>query len=163
MRDWPSRQIARGEGDVQSTRQEFAQLQIAMPREKTPQIFSREAPGFVTAQQTLDGIRHFLREAAVADRPRDGGEASDASAHAEVICVLHAAFVADFLAFDADIGDPVLAAAIRATRDVELQVVRKLRQAVLEFSDEPTREALRLGDGQLAEFRARAGHGPAAE
>jgi hypothetical protein len=42
------------------------------------------------------------------------------SAEAEVVGVGELAFVLDLLAFDADVGDPVLAAAVGAAGDVSL-------------------------------------------
>jgi hypothetical protein len=88
---------------------------------------------------------------------------ADRSAEAEVVGVGELALVLDLLAFDADVGDPVLAAAIGAAGDVQLELLVELRQALFELVDEPAREALGLSDGQLAELRAGAGDGAAPE
>ena len=64
----------------------------------------------------------------------------------------------NFFPFEADIGDPVLAAGIRAARDIQFERLIELRDAFFEFLDEPAAEGFRLGDGELAEFGARAGN-----
>ena len=69
----------------------------------------------------------------------------------------------DLLAFNADVGDPVLPATVGASGDVQLQVLIEAGQALFQFFDQPAREALRFGDRQLAEFRAAAGDGAARE
>ena len=88
---------------------------------------------------------------------------ADGSAKAEVVGVGELAVVLDLLAFHADVGDPVLAAAVGASGYVEAELLVELRQALLELIDEPAGEALGLGDGQLAEFSAGAGNGAAPE
>ena len=88
---------------------------------------------------------------------------ADRSAEAEVVGVGQLAFVLDLLAFDADVGDPVLAAAVGAAGDVEPELLIELRNALFEFVDEPAGEAFGLGDGELAEFGAGAGDGAAPE
>ena len=85
------------------------------------------------------------------------------SAQAEVVRVGQLAFVLDLLAFHADVGDPVLAAAIRAAGHIQPELLIELRQPLFQFVHQPARKALGLGDGQLAEFRARAGHRAAPE
>ena len=115
------------------------------------------------AQQALDGFGHERRGAAIADRARDGGVLADRSAEAEVVGVGQLALVLDLLAFEADVGDPVLAAAVGAAGDVELELLVELGQALFELVDEPAGEALGLGDGELAELGAGAGDGAAPE
>ena len=127
------------------------------------QILFGLALGEVVAQQALDGFRHQRRGAAIADRARDGSVLADRSAEAEVEGVGELALVLDLLAFDADVGDPVLAAAIGAAGDVQAELLVELRQALFEFVDEPAGEALGLSDGQLAELGAGAGDGAAPE
>ena len=69
----------------------------------------------------------------------------------------------DFLSFKADIGNPVLAAGVGATGDVEFEMLIERGEAVFEFLDDPTREALGFGDRELAEFGSGAGNGAAPE
>ena len=69
----------------------------------------------------------------------------------------------DLLAFDADVGDPVLSATVGAAGDVEAKLLVELRQALFKFVDKPAGEALGLRDGELAELRAGAGDGAAPE
>src|ERR1700722_8939784 len=63
----------------------------------------------------------------------------------------------------ADIGDPVLAATIRATGDVEPQLFLKVRNSPFELPRKPARKAFGLGQRELAEFRTRTGDGSACE
>ena len=58
-------------------------------------------------------------EAAIADGTSDGGVCADGAAETEVVGVGELAVVLDLLAFDADVGDPVLAATVGAPGDVE--------------------------------------------
>src|SRR5580765_7894779 len=101
-----------------------------MAREKAPQVFARHAPEFERAKQAFDGVRNFAGKATIANRTRDGREGANAAADAKVVGVHEFAMVTNFFAFDADVGDPVLSATVRAAGHVELQIVRELRQAV---------------------------------
>src|SRR5205085_5377164 len=74
-----------------------------------------------------------------------------------------AAFGLDLFALKADVGDPVLAATIRAAGDVQLELLIEFGKSVLEFLDKPARERLRFGDSDLAELGAGAGDGAAPE
>src|SRR5580704_11833867 len=118
---------------------------------------------FETGKQPLDGVRNIRRGAAIAYGPRYRGEMANAPADAEVICVHHAAIHFDFLAFDADIGDPMLAATIRAAGNVEAQLFLKIGEALFEFLREPSSKALGFRQRELAKFRACASHGSASE
>src|SRR5205814_8331443 len=69
----------------------------------------------------------------------------------------------ELLALHADVGDPVLSARVRAPRDVQLHVLMEARQAPLEILDEPPGKLLGLRERELAELRAGARDGPAAE
>ena len=64
---------------------------------------------------------------------------ADSAADAEVVGVDELAVVLDLLAFDADVGDPVLAAAVGAAGDVELELLVEAGQALFELLDEPAR------------------------
>src|SRR6266478_7971229 len=132
-----------------------------MAREKAAKIFVGLALLAEFAQQPFDGVRHFGRRAAKPDGPRNRRELADAAPNAEVIRVDHPAIDLQLLAFDADVRNPVLAAAIRASGDVQLEVLLETRQALIELFRKPAREALRFGQRQLAKFRTGAGNGAA--
>src|SRR6185295_18794219 len=89
--------------------------------------------------------------------------AADAAADAEVVRVDDRAVDLDLLALDAEVGDPVLAAAVRAARDVDPELLIEARQTLLERLHELAREALRLGERELAELRAGARDGATPE
>ena len=78
--------------------------------------------GVEVREEAGDGVGDFVGGAAIADWAGDGGELAYASADAEVVGVDHFAVLLDLLAFDADVGDPVLAAGVGAAGDVELDV-----------------------------------------
>src|SRR5713226_504376 len=134
-----------------------------MAREKIAQLFAGFAALLESAQEPLDGVGHFRRRAAIANGTRDGSNLADAAANAEVIRVDELALGLDFLAFNADVGDPVLSAAIGAARDVQLDLLLEAREAVIELFREPAREALRFGQRELAVFRAGARDGAASK
>ena len=144
-------------------RQEHADLVIRMSRKKLPQVFTGIANFFEISQQALDCVWHFRRGAAIPYRTGNRGKFAHRATDAEVIRVHHLAAHFDFLAFQADVRDPMLAAAIRASGNVQLQLLVESRNAVLEFFHQPARKALRLGQRQFAEFGARASDGPARE
>ena len=95
--------------------------------------------------------------------PGDGGELTKSASDAEIVGVDK--FSVHFLlfTFDADVCDPVLAAAVGASGDVQLQVLIKARETLFHLFHEPTRKSFGLGDCQLAEFGASAGDRAAAE
>ena len=132
-----------------------------MTGKKAPQILTRPAIGEVAAQQAFDGFRDLGREAAKSDRPRNRLIQAERTAQAEVVGVHHVAVDLDLLAFDSDVGDPVLSATVGAAGDVQFQVLIKSGQAFFQFFHQPARKAFRLGDGQLAELRTAAGDGSA--
>src|SRR5277367_1174547 len=88
---------------------------------------------------------------------------ADRSADAEVKRIDHLSFVLDLLAFETNIGDPVLAAAVRAAGHVQLELLVEAGKTPFQFFYEPPRKALGFADGQLAELGTRAGDGSAPE
>src|SRR5207247_9900937 len=82
---------------------------------------------------------------------------------AEIVGVDHRALHLLLLALDAEVGDPVLPATIRASGDVDLQVLIEAGHPRLHLLHQPAREALGLGERELAELRARARDRPAPE
>ncbi len=99
----------------------------------------------------------------IAYRSRNGCELPEASAHANVVGIDHFAVDPDFLSFDTDIGDPVLAATIGAAGDVEFQLLIETGDAFLEFGGQPAREAFGFREREFAVFRAGASHRAAGE
>jgi hypothetical protein len=91
------------------------------------------------------------------------GVLADRSADAEVEGVDHLAVLLDLLAFEADVGDPALAAGVGAAGDVQLDLLVEAGQPLFHLADQPLRERLGLGDRQLAELGAGAGDGAAPE
>src|SRR5580704_540236 len=121
------------------------------------------ARGVEVGEQARDGVGDFFGGAAVANGAGDGGELAYAAAYAEIVGVDHFAFVLDFLAFDADVGDPVLATGVGAAGDVELDVFLVAGEAVFELLGEPTGVGFGFGESEFAEFGARASDGAAHE
>src|SRR5215469_423590 len=134
-----------------------------MAREELPQVFARFAQELVVAKQAFDRLRDLARRAAVSDGPCNRLVLADGAADAEVIRVDQLAVLLDFLAFKTEVGDPVLAATVRASRDMQLQVLLEARQALIQLFCEPARERLGLGDGDLAELSTGAGDDAAAK
>ena len=136
MRHAPGRHIAL------NRRQHFAgqvraQFVVRIPAEPRAKILLRLAIGQILPQQPLDGIGNQRRRAAIADRTRNCRMLAHRSAQAEVEGVGKLALVLDFFAFDADVRNPVLAATIRATGHVQLELLIKSRQPLLEFVNQP--------------------------
>src|SRR5262249_36429472 len=93
----------------------------------------------------------------------DRSKLAEGSTHTEVISVDHLAVGFDLFALDADVRDPVLAAAIGAAGDVQLDLLLKRGKAILKFLREPSGKALGLGEGEFAELGAGAGDSAAGE
>src|SRR6267378_6805087 len=141
--------------------QPSANLLVRVAREKAAQIFAGRALPVEFAQQPLDGVRHFGRRAPITYRPRNRRKLPHAAPNAEVIRVHHPSIDLQLLAFDADVRDPMLPATIRASSDVQLELLLEPRQALIELFRKPAREALCFCQRQLAKFRTGAGNGAA--
>src|SRR5215472_8649968 len=121
-----------------------AQILIAVTRcEKCP-------------QQTLNCFRHVFRAAAVSDLPCDVCMLANSSSNTEIVGIYQVGTLLDLLAFEPNVGNPVLAAGIWAARNIQLERLIELRHTLFELLNQPTRECLRFGDCEFAEFRARA-------
>src|SRR5437764_1755994 len=94
------------------------------------------------AQQTLNGIRHFAGRATIAHRSAKACVLTHSAAKTEVVSILNAAIDLQFLAFQSDIGNAVLAATIRAAGYVELQLLIELRDAFFQLFNQPAGESL---------------------
>src|SRR5207244_13075522 len=136
--------------------QKLAQFLILMSGKELAQVFSEVAVFQVAAQQALDRVWNLAGRAAVANRTRRCLVQADGATQAEVVRIHHAAIQLDLFALNANVSDPVLTATVRTPCDMELQVLIETRQPLLQFLDQPAREALRFRDGQFAEL------GPAA-
>src|SRR5580658_7838536 len=134
-----------------------------MPRQKQPQILVCFSVLVKSGQQPLDSIGNIRGGAAIANGPGDRSNLAEAPADTEVVGVYHPAIYFDFLSFNADVGDPMLPATIRAASDVESQLFLKIGKPLFEFLREPSRKAFCFRQCELAKFRSRAGHGSACE
>src|ERR1700687_2293288 len=119
VRDAAGREITLYRRDVLAG-EKCAQLRVAVALKEFAKTFSSVLRGLKTAEQTLDGRGNFSRRAAITDRTRDGGRLSEPAADAEVVRIHQFSVLFDFLAFDADVGNPVLAARVGATGYVKL-------------------------------------------
>src|ERR1700677_912981 len=114
-----------------------AELIVGMAAEPGAEILIGHSVGKVFAQQAFDGFGNERRWAAIANGPRDRRVLAYRPAETEVVSVGELAFVLDLLAFDSDVGDPMLAASVGATGHVELELLVEARQALFEFIDNP--------------------------
>ncbi len=121
-----------------------AQLFVGIAREIGTQIFAGLAQFDIRGEQARDRVRNLGSGAAVADGTGNALILAERAAEREIERVDDVLALLDLFAFEADIGDPVLAAGIGAAGDVELELLVELRDALLEFVDEPAGEALRL-------------------
>jgi hypothetical protein len=91
-------------------------------REDSRQVAASE----IVLQQALDRFGHQRCRAAIAHGASHIGVLTDGSAEAEIIGVGEFAVVLDLFAFDADVGDPMLAATVGAAGDVEAKLLVEL-------------------------------------
>ena len=108
-------------------------------------------------QEARDGAGDIGRGATIANGAGDGSNLADAAADAEVVGVHHFAVDFNFFAFEADVGDPVLAARVGAAGDVQLDVFLVAGEALVELFGEPARVRFGFGEREFAEFGAGAG------
>ena len=80
---------------------------------------------------------------------------------AEVVSILHLAVDFQFLAFNADVGDPMLTATIGAAGDVQFQVLIEARQTLFQFLHQPSGEAFCFCNGKFAKLAPAARNGSA--
>ena len=162
VRDRTGRKIARDRCDDGACELR-AECVIGMASEIGAEIFVCVARGEIGFEQTFDGLRDIFRGAAIADLPRNAGVLANGAAYAEVVGIDEIRALLDFFAFEADVGDPVLAASVGAAGDVQFERLIEFRDALFEFFDEPAREGFGLSDGEFAEFGAGASDGAAPE
>src|SRR5271169_3555991 len=140
-------------------RKEFAQLRVGVPGKELTQVFACFTRGEILLQQPFDRIWDLSRRASVSYGPRGRLMQTERSADAEVIGIDQTSINFHLLAVDAKVGNPVLTATVRASGDVQFQVLIEAGQAFFQFFHQPAGKALGLGDRELAEFRAAAGDG----
>src|SRR5579863_1774473 len=109
--------------------QKLTQLRVVVSRKETAQILSRFTLRQILTEQPFECVRNIGCRAAVADGPRGGLMQAQRATHAEVVGVHHLTVDLQLLALDADIGNPVLAATVRASRNVQLHVLIEPGQA----------------------------------
>jgi hypothetical protein len=162
VRNGTRRNIAFGRGD-RFPGEITAELVLSMAAEPGAKIFAKIAARQIFPKQTFNGFGYERRRASIADRACDPSVLADCSTQTEVIGIRQLAIVLDLLAFDTNIGYPVLATAIGAASHIEFELLIKARQPLFKFVNEPSREPLGLRDGQLAELLAGTGDGAAPE
>jgi hypothetical protein len=121
------------------------------------------AIGLECVKKARDGIGNFIGAAPEANGTRNGSDVANTATNAEIVGVDQFAIDLDFLAFDADVGDPVLAATIGAAGDVQFELMLEIGIAIFESFSEPASEALGFGESEFAKFGAGAGYGTANE
>jgi hypothetical protein len=151
------RKIAEGD-ETGATGKDRSKSVVGVTNEEMLERFAAMAITVEGVEKTRDGFGNFLSAATVAYGTRDGSNVANAAADAEVVSVDKFAFDFDFLAFDANVGDPVLAATVGAASDVKFELMVEAGIAVLQSFGEPASETLGFRESQFAEFGAGAGH-----
>ena len=115
--------------------------------EVAAEVFFGRTAGEIAEEEALNGGWHFVGGGAVSQGTGGAGVLAYGSADAEVEGVDEDSVLLDFLALEADVGDPVLAAGVGAAGDVEADLLVEAGEAVFQFIDEPFVEALGFCDG----------------
>ena len=140
------------------TRELYTQARIVVAAEPLAQILSGNSVREIAAQQALYRIGNLRSYAAIAQRSSRSRILSHGSANAEIERIDELAFVLYLLPFDTDVGDLMLSTAIRATGDVQFELLVELGNAQFHLFHQPPREGLGLRDGQLAKLGSSAGN-----
>src|ERR1700674_4156141 len=156
------RQVA-GDRFHRLDRQKLPQLRVRVPRKELTQVLVGLTCGEILPEQSLDRIRNLRRKAAIPPGPRGLMMQAERSAQAEVIGIDEAAVDFHLLAINANVGNPVLPATVRASGNVQLEVLIEAWQTLFQFLHQPAGKALCLRDRQLTELRAAARDGAAPE
>src|SRR6266849_7919977 len=144
-------------------RQKLPQLRVRVPGKELTQVLVGLTYGQILPEQSLDRIRNLSRKTAISHGARSRLMQTERSTKAEVIGIDEAAVDFHLLAINTNVGNPVLSATVRASGNVQLQVLIETRQTLFQFFHQPQGKALRLRDRELAELRAAACHGAAPE
>src|SRR6266849_7965832 len=143
--------------------QDGTDLLVAARGAELAEVVALSPLGQVDAEQPLDRRGHLGGRRAIANGARRRLLSAHRAADAEVVGVDHAPVHLGLFPLEADIGDPVLAAAIGTAGDVDLQMLLEARQPRFEIVHQAVRESLGLREGDLAELAARAGDGATPE
>src|SRR5438067_935110 len=127
-----------------------------MAGKEAPEVLAGLTLGKIMSEQALDRVWNFCGQAAISGGAGRRLMQAERAAYAEVVGVEQAVVHLDFFALNPEVGDPVLAATIGASRDVQLEVLVESGKALIQLLDQPSRERLRFGDGELAELGAAA-------
>jgi len=146
-----------------SARQDGAKNVVGVAGEEMLQSLAGVPIGFERVEKSRDGVGNFIGAAPKANGTRDGSDVANTAANAEIVGFDQFAIDLDFLALDADVGDPVLAATIGAAGDVQFELMLEIGMSMFESFGEPAGEALGFGESEFAKFRAGAGYGTANE
>jgi hypothetical protein len=139
------------------------QFLFCMSGKELPQIFPAFTVIHVSTQESFDGFRHFLRSAAISDGTAKAGKLAYSASQAEIVRILKTAIYFDLFAFQANVSDAMLAATVRASGDVEFELLIESWKAIFQLLHQPASECFGLSDGELAELRSGAGHRTAPE
>jgi len=140
-----------------ATRQDGAKDIIGVAGEEMLERFAGVAIGLERVEKPRDGVGNFIGAAPETNGTRDGSDVADAAADAEIVGVDKLAIDLDFLSFDADVGDPVLAATIGAAGDVKFDLMLEIGIAIFESLGEPASETLGFRESEFAKFGTGAG------
>src|SRR5258708_4743034 len=113
--------------------QKFPQLRVRMPRKELTQVLVGLTHGEILPEQSFDRIRNLSRRAAISHGPRRRLMQTESSAKAEVIGIDDASVDFHLLAINSNVGNPVLSATVRASSNVQLQVLIETRQTLFQF------------------------------
>src|SRR4029077_13017990 len=117
----------------------------------------------VCHKEARESVRNTILGCPIADAMRDRAGRSDTSAD-EKIESLHLSTVdIEQHTLESYVGDPMLAARVRAAGEMDFDILTKLGNAVLELAGELDAQKFRLGNCELAEFTARARQRPTLE
>src|SRR5437868_3232035 len=139
MRHALRRQVAFHRRKLRS-REELAQLKIAVPREPGAQILGAFARRQIAAQQSFECLRHFSRRRAIAYRSSSTGPGSDGTSDTKVIGIDQFAALFDLLAFKPDVCDPMLPTTVGTSGNVQLELLIEFGNTRLQLLDQPARE-----------------------
>src|SRR5262245_39429443 len=104
-----------------------------MTRKELPKVLAGLTQVRISLQQSLDSIRHIAGQASISHRPRNRLMFAYATAETEVVRVPHLAADFDFLAFDSNVSDPMLSAAIGAARHMQPKLLIKPGQSLFQL------------------------------
>src|SRR5437660_2051887 len=134
-----------------------------MPGKELPQIFPWITQVEIGAQNAFNRFRRLRSGATISDGTRKSGILAHRAAQAEIVGIHHLTVDLDLLAFQSNVGQPMLPATVGTSSNVESQFLIEGGQAVFEFFHQPACKALGFCDSQLAELGAGASHGPTPE